>query len=195
MSSALDAIMASPTLRERALTNFAGEIGDQLAAPIRDLEQLIAGWTTAAGRGITPRNPIGNQDFVFADSPAIGASYSYTVDGSWTVFPLSVYCRVTTSAAPGTRYCVLEYQDGNQRRYLVAGTQAGLAPSQQNAFCWHPLAGDVAWPIDDAALAPLPQQYLPPTHSLVIRVTGMDPGDQIDQVRLTLERYRMAELT
>src|SRR5207344_2937951 len=103
----------------------------------------------------------------------------YLVPGDFTVYPLSVLARLTTSAAVGQRSLTLEYRDASDTRYLVAGTQATLAASQVQSFCWHPRAGDVAWPVDDCAILPLPQQLLFPAFSLVLKIGSPDVADQL----------------
>ena len=78
-------------------------------------------------------------------------------------------------------------------RYLVAGANATLAASQVQSFVWHPEAGDADWPVEDAAIAPLPPQFLYPTTSLVLKIGNVQAGDQIDQVRLSVEKFRTGQ--
>ena len=104
----------------------------------------------------------GYQDLIRGTQPAAGQSFTYLVPGDMTLRPLSVMCQLATSGAAGDRTVTLEYQDEQQVRFLVAGTQAAVAASQTQGFCWHPLAGGVAWPIGDVAIAPLPQAMLYP---------------------------------
>jgi hypothetical protein len=175
--------------REKVLAarrnELAGEIAVQLVEPLGNAladqynQRLVE---PVAGRP-------GYQDLLRPADPAAGANLRYTVPGDFVMWPLSVFARLTCSAVAGDRSLTLEYQDSDQQRYLVAGAPVTLAASQQQAFCWHPLAGDVAWPVDDAAIAPLPQQMLYPTSSLVIRLAGGDVGDQIDKARLSVYFY------
>lgn len=132
---------------------------------------------------------VGYQELIRGDQPAPGANYVYTVPGALVLWPLSVLCRLTTSGAAGLRSLVLELWDPNGERYLVAGTQAQLDAGQTGTYCFHPLAGDVAWPVDDAALAPLPQQHIYAGHAVVLRVAGADAGDQISGVRISAWLY------
>jgi len=70
-------------------------------------------------------------------------------------------------------------------------TDVATAPEQlpRCAYCgWHPQAGSVAWPIEDVAIAPLPQQHLLPGQSLAIVVWNGAAGDVLDQVVISL-RY------
>ena len=132
---------------------------------------------------------VGYQDLIRGDNPAPGSDYRYTVPGDYVLWPLSVFCRLTTSAVAGDRSLTIEYQDNNGDRYLVAGAPVTVDPSSTQAFCWHPLVGGVAWPVDDAALAPLPQQMIYPGSSLVLRLVGEDAADQLDKVRLSVYLY------
>jgi hypothetical protein len=167
----------TPELRERRIAERLGYYLGKLPTPYaQGLVQPVAG-------------QLGYQELVTGVTPAAAANYRYLVPGERTVKPLSVMCRLTTSAVVGDRSLTLEYRDDQDVRYLVAGVQATLAASQVNSFCWHPEAGDVAWPVEDVAIAPLPRQMLYPTHSLVIKLGGAKAGDQIDLVRLSLETF------
>lgn len=135
----------------------------------------------------------GRQELVAGASPAAGASYRFRTPGEYIIRPLSVLCQLATSAAVGDRTLTLEYQDSDDVRYLVAGTQAALTALQTQSFCWHPLAGDVAWPVDDVAIAPLPQQMIYPSSSLVIKIGNVQVGDQISLVRIVVEKYETGE--
>jgi hypothetical protein len=109
-------------------------------------------------------------------SPAV-----YTVAGVNALWPLSVLCRLTCTAAVADRTVALEYQRPNGGRYLVAGTQAAVQASGVQSFCWHPQAGEVAWPVEDAAIAPLPQQHVYPGFRLALVIGNAQAGDLIDQ--------------
>lgn len=170
---------------ERRLALLAGGIGAALVQPVTDLladrfaQNLVE---PVAGR-------VGYQDLIRGETPSAGADYRYIVPGAHVLWPLSVLCTLTTSGAAGLRSLVLEYWDSNAERYLVAGTQAQLAAGQSNAYCFQPEAGAVAWPVDDAAIAPLPQQHIYAGNSLVLRIAGADAGDQIAGVRISAWLY------
>ena len=52
------------------------------------------------------------------------------------------------------------------------------------SFCWFGTAGAVAWPIEDAAIAPLPQMYLTYSQRLALHVWNGDSGDVLDQIAI-----------
>lgn len=106
----------------------------------------------------------------------------YKVAGVRALFPLSVMCRLTTDATVADRTVALEYRDASGTRFVVAGSQAVVQANGQQSFCWHPQAGEVAWPIEDAALAPLPQQYVFWGMQVALKVWGGVAGDVLDQV-------------
>src|SRR5216117_836061 len=87
-----------------------------------------------------------------------GQDYRYTVASRF--YPLSVYCRVQTDGTVGDRNVAVEYRDGSNVRFLVAGCPVTLAAGQTQVFNWHPKATTPQWPVTDAALAPLPQLWL-----------------------------------
>ena len=115
-----------------------------------------------------------------------GHDYRYTILSRF--YPLSVYCRVTTDGTAGNRNVAVEYRDGSDVRFCIAGSAVTLAASQQQAFCWQPVAATPQWPVTDAALSPLPQFWLSSPWIVAITLYGGSSGDLIDQVRL-LARY------
>jgi hypothetical protein len=152
-------------LTEAAAAIAAGEIAGHLAArnepaPAREWQDLILGSTPP------------------------GQNYTYTVGDAW-MWPLSVLCRLTCSAVVADRSLTLEYRDPDGNRFLVAGANTTLAASQQQSFCWQPSAGVGSWPVDDVAVAPLPQQFLRDGFKLVLRLVNGDTADQIDQIRIS----------
>ena len=125
------------------------------------------------------------QQLIYGSPATVPNDSVYVVSGGAALWPLSVMCRLTASAAVADRSVALEYRSGDGARYLVAGTQAVVQASGQQSFCWHPQAGEVAWPVEDAAIAPLPQQHIYPTFQLALKVWGGQTGDVLDQVRIS----------
>lgn len=120
---------------------------------------------------------------VLLGSAPPGQDYVHTC--SVDLWPLSIVCRLTCSAAVADRGVALEYQLGTGQRYCVAGANVTLAASQQQSFCWQPAAGTATWPVEDVALAALPQQLIPYGRKVAIHVTNMDSADQLDQVAIS----------
>jgi hypothetical protein len=173
----------TPALRDKRLAERLAYYRSLIPPPVTYAQALVE--PVAA--------QVGYQDLIRGDTPAAGDSYRYRVTGDMVVRLLSVLCQLTTSAVVGDRTLTLEYQDDQDVRYLVAGTQAELEASQSQGFCWHPLAGDVAWPVGDVAIAPLPQQMIYPTHSVVLKIGGVQAGDQIDLIRLSVETFETGQ--
>lgn len=120
----------------------------------------------------------------------------YAANGSWPadavytvqddpVYPLSVMARLTCSGIVADRSVALEYRAQDGLRYCVAGTQAVVQAGGQQSFCWHPEVGAVTWPIEDAALAALPQQLVLPGATVAVRIWNGQAGDVLDQVRIS----------
>lgn len=160
---------------------LANELAPRIVAPITDLladrfsQSLV---TPVAGR-------VGYQDLLRGDSPAAGSDYRYTVPGQHALWPLSVMATFATSATVKDRTLAVEYQDDDDRRYLIGGAPLTVGASDTRSWCWQPLAGGAAWPVEDAVIAPLPQQHLYPGNSLVIRIGNVDAGDQLSDVRIS----------
>lgn len=124
-------------------------------------------------------------ELVYGAPPSAGSDYRYTVSGIAPVLPLSVYCRVTTSAAVANRNVAVEYRTGDGARFVLAGSAVTIPANSRQAFCWFPEA-QAGWPVEDAALAALPSQWLAYGQALAITVYNGDAADLIDQVRIVL---------
>lgn len=168
-------------LRERERERLAKAIAAEVGVVIGDIynQPLV---TPVAGHA-------GWQELLTPPSPASGLEFTYTVPGSEVLKPLSVMARLTTSAVVAQRSLTVEFRDNSGVRYLVAGAEVTLAASQSQSFCWHPTAGTPSWPVDDCALAPLPLQFIYPTCTLAIKIGNVQAGDQIDNVRISVEKF------
>lgn len=192
MSELVDALLgpqpaneALRTIRERRVQEIArvlaGELGIVLGPYIERYNQGLV--EPVAGH-------VGYQELLKPPSPSPGQSFRLPVTGEAVVTPLSIMARLTTSATVAQRSLTVEYRDDADVRYLVAGAPVTLPASQAQSFCWHPLAGDVAWPVDDAAIAPLPQQFVYPGFAIVLKLGNAQAGDQLDQVRIMVEKFQ-----
>lgn len=126
--------------------------------------------------------PVNVQQLVSVPNGSDTSPAVYTVRGGAAMWPLSVMCRLTCSAVVADRTVALEYRDANGTRFVVAGTQAIVQANGVQSFCWHPDAGEVAWPIEDAAIAPMPQQHVMPGFQLAVKIGNGQTGDVLDQV-------------
>lgn len=181
----------SELLTPRALDDFRRTLTRDLRGIVATLSEYATtasdfaqplGTEPVAGRG-------GYQELIEGVNPAAGESFRYRVPGEIISYPLSVMAQLATSAVVAERTLTLEYQDGQDVRYLVAGANVELEASQTQAFCWQPLAGAATWPVDDAAIAPLPQQFIYPTHSLVLKIGNVQAGDALSLIRLSVYQF------
>lgn len=175
--------------RDRAMAEYMAErigeaIGERLVLPTIEVAPQpapIVGQAVNVQQIVNVKNGSGT-------SPSV-----YTVAGGAALWPLSLMCRLTCSAAVADRTVALEYRTPDGTRYLVAGTQAVVQALGVQSFCWHPQAGEVAWPIEDAAIAPLPQQHVMPGFQLAVKVGNGDVGDVLDQVLVSARFDPLAE--
>jgi len=170
---------------QRRYEAFAAELAPLIVAPVESLiaeqfnQRLVE---PVAGR-------VGYQDLLRLDTPAAGADARYTVPGDRVLWPLSVICTFTTSGVAGDRTLAVEYQDNDRARYLIGGAPVTVSASDSRSWCWQPLGGESAWPVENAVLAPLPQQHIYPGNSLVIRIGNPDAADQLSAVRISAWFY------
>lgn len=163
-------------------------LADELAtrlAPLFVMPEPVAAATFEAAPAELAGENEPEQQLIYGPNGTGTADSVYVVAASRSVWPLSVMCRLTCSNAVADRSVALEYRDASGSRFVVAGSQAVVQASGQQSFCWHPQAGGVAWPIEDAALAPLPQQHLHWGYQLALKVWNGDAGDVLDQVRIS----------
>lgn len=178
--SELADVRPPPTIlrRERALIELAADlIGARVA---------VATFETGPATGPADDQPY--QGLVILPNGSGTVPSVYTIGGTSAAWPLSLMCRLTTDNTVADRTVAVEYIGGTGQRYVVAGTQAVVQANGQQSFCWHPQAGSVAWPIEDVAIAPLPQQHLMPFSQIAVRVWNGQAGDVLDEVVASL-RY------
>lgn len=164
------------TRRERALIDLGASVLAELLAP------LLPDATPATDFEPETRAPYQQLVALPVGSGTAGAHYVVAQDPMW---PLSVMCRLTCSNAVADRTVAVEYQDGDGTRFVIAGTQAVVQASGVQSFCWFINAGAVAWPIEDAAISPLPGQYLTWNQRLALVVANGDVGDVLDRIRIS----------
>lgn len=166
---------------------IAERLADQIMPTLDERFEALRGTVAGALDGVQAASQDvsrGWQALVNGPPPALGADAVYTVANS-SLWPLSVMARLTTSGTAGDRSLTLEYQDGDGVRFLVAGANVTQPASQTQSYCWQPSAGVGSWPVDDVAVAPLPQQLLTHGYRLVVRLASGDTGDRIDQFRIS----------
>ncbi len=139
-----------------------------------------APWPQAGERG-----PQAVQQLVSGPNGSDTTDSVYEVAGTVALWPLSVMCRLTCSGAPGDRTVALEYRTPDDVRYLVAGTRAVVQAGVTQSFCWQPQAGGEVWPVEDAAIASLPQQHIYPGYKLAIKIGNGQAGDVLDRVLIS----------
>lgn len=164
--------------RERALIDLGAAVLAEIIAPLLPAPPSIDPEPEPELAPFVPRAPY--QQLVSLPQGS-GTSGAVHVVASDPMVPLSVMCRLTTSAVVADRTVAVEYQDAAGTRFLVAGSQAVVQASGQQSFCWFVSAGAVTWPVEDAAISPLPQQYLAWGQRIALRVWNGDAGDVLDQ--------------
>jgi hypothetical protein len=178
--TALSAVDSLPpvrlTRRERALAETAStQFGEIVAEALAELRTLVE--RTGPASEALPVAPY--QMIAYGDASSTGEAL-YTVSGVRVFEPLSVMVRLSTSAVIADRTVAVEYRTASGTRWVVAGTQAAVQASTTQSFCWYVGAGDVAWPVEDAAIAPLPHQFLAWDQAVAVKVWNAQAGDVLD---------------
>lgn len=134
-------------------------------------------------------NARGQRNLIAPASPAAGANYTLQLDSRYVWRFVSVTCKLTAANAGTARQVVLEYLDGGGVAFDLMGASTTLAINTAGRFFFHPDQGWSDFTIDDAALAPLHQSFLPGGYSLRLRVVNLDAADQLSVIRLYCEQY------
>lgn len=136
-----------------------------------------------------PLQRYGLPEVVYGTSPAAGADFVQELGGNFHTRLLSVFCRLVCSADVAAREVVVEYRNGEDSRFALAGasTSAAAASTVDYFFsAW--LATDI-FPVDTSVLAPLPPILLPPSFDFRIHVVNIQATDQLSRIRFTWERF------
>lgn len=166
---------------------------DTRATP-RELAKMIEDGFRAALEDFVPEEPAPEREehadtLIYVQPPNAGQDATYTLAAEAPMLPLSIYCRLTTSNAVANRNVAVEYRSGDGARFLLAGSPVTVPASSTQAFCFFPEA-QASWPVEDAALAPLPSQWLSYGQVIAVTVYNGDSGDRLDQVRLVVRPPR-----
>jgi|SRR6185437_11552940 len=176
------------TRQEKDMAAYIAErLADQIMQPLTEQIGTLHGTLAGALEGVqaAPQDVShGWQSLAYVQGVAAGQPALYTVSAA-SLWPLSVFARLTCSGAVADRRIVLEYQDGDGNRFVVAGADVIVQASDVQAFCWQPAVGPGAGPAGDVVLLGLPQQLLRYQQRLAVRVVNMDTADQLDQVRIS----------
>ena len=136
-----------------------------------------------------PSFAVGWQQLVPLPDPAVGAQWSYTVDGRYFERLVAVRYRFMTSAVVASRFPELTLQDNNGT--IVTAVQGGWtvaagATVHPNLVIGAPVAATAT---NGETFGYLPDLLVPPGWSWVSSVGAMDPGDAFSQIALLVQRY------
>lgn len=123
-------------------------------------------------------------------NPGAGNNATFSVPGSESMILSSVAFLLTTSAVAGTRTPVVEISDGAGIDIVAAAAGFGAAASTtaQYAYSYGLAEWDAAQPAaaTNFASGPVPLVPLAVGDTITIRVTAIDAGDTLTNVRLVV---------
>lgn len=131
----------------------------------------------------------GWQDSVIIPNPALGAVWSYTVDGRYSERLVSARWTLTTSAVVANRFPVLQLLDTNGRIVAVRWAGGTIAASLALGVT---LAGNVTIQSNyggNEVFGPMPDFITPPGYTWRATVQGIDAGDQQSAITLFVDRF------
>lgn len=134
---------------------------------------------------------VGLQRPKYLDSPAVGAEWSYRVDGNRQLVMTSVIFTLATSAVVANRFPHIQYADGDGRVFAdvvpVAAQAAGATVTYYAAPDF--TLQDV---VDSTVQMRIPRIVLPPNWIIQTSTSAMDAGDQYSAIRLVYVSYSTA---
>jgi hypothetical protein len=124
---------------------------------------------------------------VNVSNPLPGADAVYEIDGDAIARPLAVIATLTAAAGGAARSVFVEYRDSTGTAFALAGSSATVSPGTTQRFSFWPGAGYPTWPVNNAAVASMPDTPLDGGESLAVRVDQLAAGDQLSGIVVRLE--------
>lgn len=125
--------------------------------------------------------------------PGAGNPAIYKVAGGFYARVLSVVAQLVTSAVAGSRTVEFRVTDSDGTVWDRFGAGVLVPPSTTLQIAGSDQRGDSEWcsdaTISTALYIPTPGRFLQPTEQYRLVIGGMDVGDVISGMRLTVERF------
>lgn len=131
----------------------------------------------------------GLPELFYGITPAAGADFQLNIDGRFYTRFLSVFARLTTSAAVANRELVLEYRDIQGQRWMLSGSAVVQTASLTVDYIFDTYRQQVIQPSDTSQLLACPAYMLAPGMQLKLHVVNLDVADQVSRVRIMWERF------
>jgi len=131
----------------------------------------------------------GWQELIQVPTPAPGATFQRVIDGRWSERLYAAVFRITTSAVVANRFMSLQLLDNNAVRVTAIGASGGVPAStavRANLCVTTPI---VATGVGGDTYGNIPDVLAPPGWSWLLSVSGIDAGDQVDQVALLVHKF------
>lgn len=136
-----------------------------------------------------PSYAIGWQEPIYPPNPAAGAVWSHTVDGRYYERLITVRYNYLASAVVANRYPLLTLTDANGAIVLRVPTVASIVAGNNLAINLWPNNTSQAADNQGEQFNTLPDLLVPPGWTWTATVVNIDPGDQISNVVLQVQRF------
>jgi hypothetical protein len=155
-------------------------MGSQVARTSSDTARLLLG---------APLYAVGWQEPVYVPTPAAGGGFTYTVDGRYFERVLAVSFQLVTDAVVANRFGQVFIQDSNGKA-ITSVPVGGTVVASTTLSVWLALnSPTLANSVSGGSFGYLPDLLLPPGWKVVLSVFGADPGDQVSNVVVLVQRY------
>jgi hypothetical protein len=131
----------------------------------------------------------GWQDLIILPTPAPGVTFQHVIDGRWSERLYAAVFRLTTSAVVANRFMSLQLLDNNAVRVAAAAASGAVAAAtalRANLCVTIPVQANGT---TGDTYGYIPDVLAPPGWSWVLSVSGIDAGDQVDQVSLLVQKF------
>lgn len=136
-----------------------------------------------------PLERYGLPEYVRRPNPAVATAFTELLGGDWFVRPLTVFCRLVADANVASRDVSLEYLDNQGNTYAFYASGTAVTAGQTRDMSWSAWQTSIAVVGTSTHLMPLAPLVLPPTHSLTVKISNVQVGDQLSRIAINWERF------
>jgi hypothetical protein len=133
---------------------------------------------------------LGIPEYVLGDSPAAGANFVQTIEGSFYQRLVSVHVRLVTDGNVAARNVAVEYRDAAGNRFALSSGPVTQSASSTNDWTFDVFQSQAEWPVATTyIISPLKPLLLLPTMDWRIVVDNIQATDQLSRIRFIRERF------
>jgi hypothetical protein len=128
-------------------------------------------------------------ELVTGSTPAAGSGFTLTNPGQFGWLLTCATFRLVTDANVANRFVTLDYDDGNGVIFCRNTFPQAVTASTTAVFSFQADRGSSDWSANNDASLPLKAHFFEPGQKVQVNIANVQAGDQIDRIRLIMERF------